>query len=293
MKSHSSLNRSVSLPDVRDRRPRQWAGFLLLLCFMNMTPALAVVFTSDTLIETNNLTYEGQDMVVSGCTVTINGAHAFNSLTVTNSGVVTHSPCVYDSVTKWVDLTIATDVFVATGSAIDVSGKGYGSDTGPGKGGGGNYAGGGGYGGTGGRSYNGSGGGAYGAVLDPLDPGSGGGTGYDGNAGGAGGGAVRLVVGGQLQLDGSLLANGNNDGTYGGGGSGGSINLHVATLSGATTGLIEAKGGSTGAGGGGGGGRIAAYYGSSTYAGVWRASGGTRFGQRSSIPLTLKGESRL
>jgi hypothetical protein len=65
-----------------------------------------------------------------------------------------------------------------------------------------------------------------------------------------------------LQLDGTLLANGQNGANYNGGGSGGSIWLDVGTLQG--SGSIQANGGlhanSPGDSGDGGGGRVAVYY---------------------------------
>ncbi len=70
------------------------------------------------------------------------------------------------------------------------------------------YAGGGGgYGGLGGNSSY-SGGGVYGSVSQPSDLGSAGGGAayYGGRLGGAGGGAIRLLVGDTLRLDGVLSA---------------------------------------------------------------------------------------
>jgi hypothetical protein len=264
---------------------------ILALLLLAIAPqAIAAVFTSNTTINTGDLTYDGQDIVVKGCTLTVNGQHSFNSLTVTNSGVVTHSASVYNSVTNMVDLTIAGDAVVRSGSAIDVSGKGYGSMSGPGKGatggsGSARNGGGGGYGASGGNGQGavGTGGTAYGSLTEPLDAGSGGGTGYGSEAGGAGGGAARLVVTGTLQVDGSILANGSagvGNSYAGGGGSGGTINLHVGTLSGA--GIIRANGGNGGvasgySAGGGAGGRIAVYQHCSLYTGSFSTSGGTGY----------------
>jgi hypothetical protein len=260
------------------------------LCLASVFPATAVVFISNTLIETNNLTYEGQDVVVNGCTLTINGAHSFNSVTVTNCGGITQSPCVYNSVTNRVDLTVAGDMFVDYCSRVDVTGKGYGTGTGPGAGGY-NYNGystGGGYGGRGGLS----GGLPYGSMTEPVYSGSGGGA-AAGNA--AGGGAVRLFVTGRLLLDGSVLANGlysTVTDQQNGAGAGGSVYLQVGTLSGA--GAIQANGGTSimPSGGSGGGGRIAIYYATFTHNGQIQARGGG-----GSLPggvgtIYLKGDSQ-
>ena len=54
-----------------------------------------VTFTSDTLIDVNDYTYDGDDIVVDGCTLTVNGEHQFDSLQVINGRVVTHSAAAY------------------------------------------------------------------------------------------------------------------------------------------------------------------------------------------------------
>src|SRR5262245_1155224 len=53
--------------------------------------ASADVFTTDTTIGPENMTYEGADMVVSNATLTVDGPHAFASLLVGPGGTVTHS----------------------------------------------------------------------------------------------------------------------------------------------------------------------------------------------------------
>ena len=247
----------------------RWPAVLLTLIWglAMASPALAVTFTVDTLIAEGDTTYDGEDVVVDGCTVTINGAHAFNSLQVINGGVVTHSAYAAPTVYR-LDLTIAEDVTVDTDSRIDVSGQGDPRDQGPGAGGSASrYGAGGGYGGKGGDSTAAAGGSAYGSITEPADLGSGGGrvTGSSSYAGGAGGGAVRLAISGTLTVNGALVANGadgEGSGSYGvGGGSGGSIWLTVGTLAGA--GVITANGGDCGnlSAGGGAGGRIAIYHG--------------------------------
>ena len=64
--------------------------------------------------------------------------------------------------------------------------------------------GGGGYGGAGGSGSSVAGGGTYGSIVAPLELGSGGGQGRNAN-GGAGGGALRLTVGGTLQVEGESI----------------------------------------------------------------------------------------
>ncbi len=227
-------------------------------------PAVAeqVIFTTNTLIACNDLTYEGYDVVVDGCTLTVDCAHEFSSMAVINSGIVTHSPCPSGQQTT-LDVTIMGDVAVAAGGMILADGRGFGSASGPGAGGSGSsYGAGAGYGGVGGDNYQhyAPGGPAYGSLTDPNDLGSGGGMG-GGNPGGAGGGVIHLMVSGTLTVNGSVTADGQQPSGVGGGGSGGSIWLSVGTLAG--SGLISAdggNGGNTAYSGGGGGGRIAIYY---------------------------------
>ena len=222
-------------------------------------------FTTDQTIDPNDATYEGHDIVVDGCVVTVNGAHVFESLLIMNNGIVTHTPN-EDVQTYAIELTTTNDLTIEAGSAIDVSGRGYSSSNGPGEGGDSNqYAAGAGYGGNGGNGISGAlGGTAYGSILAPVDLGSGGGRTDTYQQGGPGGGAVRLNVGGTLTVAGDIRADGSNGGiagsNYGGGGSGGSIYINAALITG--SGAISAIGGDsaliTGAGGGGGG-RIALY----------------------------------
>ena len=125
-------------------------------------------------------------------------------------------------------------------------------------------AGGGGYGGAGGPGVSGVGGGTYGISNAPVWPGSGGASGWDSRAGN-GGGAVRIMADSRVTIDGLVSASGDNTLDHGGGGSGGSIWIECMTLTGATTGVVRANGGtglcpangSQYTGGGGGGGRIA------------------------------------
>ncbi|MFT4310174.1 MAG: hypothetical protein ACMXYC_00930 [Candidatus Woesearchaeota archaeon] len=128
-------------------------------------------------------------------------------------------------------------------------------------------AGGAGHGGFGGFGGHLSGGLLYGSLTEPQSLGSSGG-GINNRRGGHGGGAVRLQVNGVLDVEGAITANGGI-GQSGaefrapGGGSGGSIWITAAQITG--SGSITANGGdghgSTGTnhGGGGSGGRIALY----------------------------------
>jgi hypothetical protein len=67
--------------------------FLLALSLSLFLPvhARAVVFSSNTNISPTNTSYDGEDIVISNCTVTVDGVHAFASLVVTSNGVLAHS----------------------------------------------------------------------------------------------------------------------------------------------------------------------------------------------------------
>ena len=65
------------------------AGFLVL-AFVCL-PAFATTFTNDTTISVGNTNYDGADIIVTNCTVTVDGPHAFSSLLVAAGGVLTHS----------------------------------------------------------------------------------------------------------------------------------------------------------------------------------------------------------
>lgn len=225
---------------------------------LDVATAWAATFTTNTTVTVGETTYDGQDIIVSNCTLTVNGPHAFASLRLTGNAVATHTPDPNGTNGYRMQLTLAGDCVIEAGSRIDVTGCGYANMTGPGAGiqngaGAGTGAGHGGIGGT--TAAGGAGGGTYGDLLAPIGLGSGG-----GDAGGSGGGAVRLVVGGTLRLDGTVLADGAPP-TAGddGGGAGGSIWITAGRWEG--RGGLYARGGPSWTGGGGGGGRIAFYFG--------------------------------
>ncbi len=277
-------------------------GVLVAICAAAASaPAGTTVLTTDTLIDWNNITYEGEDIVVRGCTVTINGYHQFNSLTIerdaTNEpGIVTHAAGFSRNGINGMWLEIAQNVSIQGGqlpfvaSAISVDGRGFAGSAGPGAGQNASFVGASGaaHGGGAGRGNGGTTPGRpYGqaTLSQPASHGSGGGSSQ--SAGGEGGGCIRLVVGGTLTVNGSISANGAN-GRNGGGdddsgaGSGGSLWIVCGGLEG--TGSISADGGDGGGnydqpnevfGGGGGGGRIAIQAATtSAFAGSTRCRGG-------------------
>jgi hypothetical protein len=229
-------------------------------------------------LEAATLTIAGAGLVRARDAVTV------TTLTLADQAILrpTDSSPTYASA---LDL-VADAIVVAPGAAIDVSGAGYrGEDQANSSApfGDGNVllpsataAGG---------SHAGLGGGTgpapvYGDPLAPTSLGTGGATTEGDNSlrGGNGGGRMRVQAT-SLQLDGALLADGQDgwdvDGlaTGFGGGAGGSIYLIVGTLMGA--GPITASGGDGGLGGGGGGGYIAYQVTDATgYGGAMTALGG-------------------
>jgi len=259
-------------------RPALVALFVAALLFSPFI-SQAITFTGDTQIGVNDTNFERLDIVVTNCTLTVDGTHTFASLRILQGGTVTHSPVAGGVVPplSGLTLTVSNNVLVEAGGSFNVDGKGYGGGQGPGKGSstGSPVSGGGaGHGGNGG----------YGAGLDgvgavyetpqaPTDRGSGGGAGS--GSGGAGGGAIKLVVGGALLIDGVISANGSDAVTNrAGGGAGGSIWLVAQTLAG--SGVISANGGSgeLPQGGGGGGGRISLQAAINVFQGQTSAAGG-------------------
>jgi hypothetical protein len=175
------------------------------------------------------------------------------------------------------DITIQSNATVQVGGLISADGiVSSGAAPGlsiPARGGGG-----GGHGGYGGASFSNAPGGnvTMDSITGPTGSGSPGGSGTGaGNFGGTGGGVLLLTVRGTLQLDGRISANGRTalSNLNSGGGSGGSVWLHVGKISG--TGTLSADGGAANnLGGGGGGGRMAVWYNTNSFAGTISARGG-------------------
>src|SRR5215204_1749462 len=63
------------------------AGLLLVQSFT----VSAIVFTNDTVISPLQTNYEGQDIVISNCTLTVDGSHLFASLRAAAGATLTHS----------------------------------------------------------------------------------------------------------------------------------------------------------------------------------------------------------
>jgi hypothetical protein len=138
---------------------------------------------------------------------------------------------------------LADNIIVDNGSSISSNAAGYGYARGPGSAGGGAA-------GYGGYGY--GAGAPYGNVYEPYDMGSGGEY--------AGGGAIKLVVTGETEVNGTVSVDGGNstDCHYGGA-TGGSIWIDTATFSG--DGVVHSNGGRGWCGGNGAsGGRVSVYY---------------------------------
>lgn len=247
------------------------ALFALIAILCLLSPAVAQTnFTGNATLNAGDTTYDGQDITVTGCTLTINGPHSFKSLSL-KGAKITHSRQEDANYSGGLNLTITGDCSIDGGSQIDVTSQGYAAGAGPGRGriGFGDGGGGAAHGGEGGFLVYRTSGTVYDNLRTPSQPGSGGGYGFgdpDNDSGGRGGGVVLLRVGGTLLVNGGLTANGvygidinGNSSVHGGGGSGGSISLTVGKIAGA--GYIQALGANgNNRGGGGGGGRIALYY---------------------------------
>ena len=144
-----------------------------------------------------------------------------------------------------VNLAVAGDMTIVAGATVDVSAKGFASGYGPGVTSAGT-----------GASHGGLASGAplskaYGSIFEPVALGSGGDN--------YGGGAIRLVVGGLLQVNAGILADGGGEGWGKGWASGGSVCLKAGRIVGngsISASSIRAPGGSYG---GGAGGRVAIY----------------------------------
>src|SRR5436190_6514283 len=53
--------------------------------------ARAEIFTNNTVIESFDTNYEGAEIVVSNCTLTVNGPHSFSNVLVGAGGTLTHT----------------------------------------------------------------------------------------------------------------------------------------------------------------------------------------------------------
>ena len=99
---------------------------------LSLTGAKAIVFTTNTTVGVGILTYEDQPLVVSNCTLTVDGVHSFASLWLTDGAVLTHSPAPAGETNNRLDLAITGNLMVDAASRVDANAKGYGPVAGPG-----------------------------------------------------------------------------------------------------------------------------------------------------------------
>lgn len=236
---------------------------LLSLAMMHGRAAEMVISTNET-ISAGSTRYDGADLTINRCTVTVSGPHTFRSLRLINQATLTHPPATSTTEDR-LEIVVTDALRVDSSSQIDVSRRGYlagrtlgnrteGAATSPS------------FMNTPGGSYGGMGGvpsgstcRTYGSYLDPNELGSGGAT------WGAGGGLIRIAAR-VMEINGRILAEGQPCGGYeepGCAGSGGGIRLDTDVLAGGGSVSVNGGRGKTTwvPGAGGGGGRIAIYYG--------------------------------
>src|SRR5688572_28468242 len=70
---------------------RPMLALAAIAAFAPVSQSATLVFTTNSVISSVDTNYDGLDIVVTNCTVTIDGTHAFASLQIRNGGIVTHS----------------------------------------------------------------------------------------------------------------------------------------------------------------------------------------------------------
>ncbi len=254
---------------------RRAAGTALTL-FLAESLTAAVIFTKDTFINAGDTNYDGAEIVVSNCRLTIDGFHSFARLELQPGAELTDSGGL-----PGLRLVVSGDAVISQGARVDLDGKGFLGGIGAG---GGVMAGtpssgsGASHGGFGGKSAGGASAPApHGSYASPIVLGAGGGRG-SGGVGGNGGGAIQLQVAGTLRIDGVFSAGGTDAvNARSGGGAGGSIWVNAGVVTG--SGIIRADGGrgEPSEGGGGSGGRIAIHADTNLFSGQLSAVGGSGF----------------
>src|SRR5437867_3193338 len=75
------------------KKSRRLLGSVLLMTLLAALalPARAVLFTNDTLIRFDNTNFDGQEIIVTNSTLTVDGAHTFTSVHLLGGGALTHS----------------------------------------------------------------------------------------------------------------------------------------------------------------------------------------------------------
>jgi hypothetical protein len=107
--------------------------FVAGLCLAVVVPAQAVLFTANSTIGAGDTNYDGEDIVVVGCTVTINGAHSFADVLVLEDGTITEGGQTTNA-GEGLTLSVSDNVIVEGGSSIVADAAGYGPGLGEGAG---------------------------------------------------------------------------------------------------------------------------------------------------------------
>jgi hypothetical protein len=200
-------------------------------------------------------------LMITKSRLTIEHPLIANTVTIGNQGEITTTP----GNVKRIQLSVAGDLLIEANGSIGVDAFGYAAGTGPGAPDACGWPGGAGHGAHGGIGRDGCSGGPFcGSVTKPTIPGSGGaGPAPGSSCGGSGGGALRLIVGGTLTVNGTLTASAGITNCQGGGGTGGSIWITCGSMEG--SGSVRVRGGDGAsdedgrAAGAGAGGRVAVY----------------------------------
>ena len=91
---------------------------------LSLSGANAIIFTTSFHIPAGNTTWDGDDIIVQGCTLTVDGPHSFRSLTL-NGAVLNHSPAPNGETNNRIQIAVTGDVLVDAVSRVEVSGRGY------------------------------------------------------------------------------------------------------------------------------------------------------------------------
>ncbi|HVM50114.1 MAG TPA: carboxypeptidase-like regulatory domain-containing protein [Candidatus Acidoferrum sp.] len=102
--------------------PHHHSSFIryALGCLALLLPGLAmaaVTFTNNTAINALNTNYDGMDIVVTNCTLTVDGAHSFASLQVLDGANLTHTAAPAGTVDVWASVSNELQVLSATNAA--------------------------------------------------------------------------------------------------------------------------------------------------------------------------------
>lgn len=255
----------------------RWA--LLLLCgWAVLSTEASVLITENLGLPAGENSLENQEVIVEGATLTLAGSHRFRSLQLLRGAVLTHPAAPRGEVDHAIRLTLTGDLVVDETSRIEVTGAGYAVAGTPGAATRGGFAGGGGgHGGVGSFSAGspaGDGGPAHGSIVAPDSWGGPGANGAN-DVFAPGGGIVRLEVGGDMTLAGTIRGNGANASVDNqGGGAGGTVSIRCTVFRGGGSITVDGGNGEWVEGGGGGGGRIAVFFQRQEFTGALSANGG-------------------